>query len=214
MEYENLVEEILCELEKRLNKKSDFLQMKKKLVTIGAFDEKSLTPLTTMFTIQSFEQQQKDFDCIVILSLSVEMMSNVALGCGGKNGESFILEALLNGKNVYLLESGLVYKKYKKTAFKAIYNLYKEYESKLMQYGIKKIADVTDVLNEKVEHYEQYESSEQLKIDFTGKKLLLETELIKNHVKELCCVHVDKNCIITPLAGDYIKNHHLTIKRI
>lgn len=214
MEYENLVDEILYELEKRLKVNLNSLQMKKKLIVIGEINKKSFMPLEAIFDIQPFESEIEEFDCVIVTSLSIEMMSRVALGCGGKNGESFLLKALLNGKNVYLLESSLFYKKYKKTAFKSIYHLYSEYECKLLQYGMKKIADVTDVLNEKLKPYEIYENEQELKIDFTGKKLLQETEFIKNHIKELSCVYIDNHCIITPLAKDYIKNHHLTIKRI
>lgn len=214
MEYENLVNEILYELEKRLKANSNSLQMKKKLIVVGEFDKESFIPLETIFDVQPFESETEDFDCIMVTFLSIEMMSNIVLGCGGKNGESFLLKALLSGKNVYLLESSLFYKKYKKTAFKAIYHLYNEYEYKLLQYGMKKIADVTDILNEKFKNYEKYETMRELKIDFTGKKLLQEIEFTKNHIKELSCVYIDNNCIITPLAEDYIKNHHLLIKRV
>lgn len=214
MEYENLVDEILYELEKRLKINANFLQMKKKLIVIGKFDKKSFMPLETIFDIQPFESETTNFDCIIVTSLSIEMMSRIALGCGGEDGESFLLKALLNGKNVYLLESSLFYKKYKKTAFKFIYRLYSEYECKLLQYGMKKITDITDILNEKFQSCEIYENTQELKVDFTGKKLLQETEFIKNHIKELSCVYIDNHCIITPLAKDYIKNHHLTIKRI
>ena len=214
MEYENLVDEILYELEKRLKINLNSLQMKKKLIVVGNFDKKSFIPLETIFDVKPFESEITDFDCVIVTSLSIEMMGHIALGCGGKNGESFLLKALLDGKNVYLLESSLYYKKYKKTAFKAIYHLYSEYECKLLQYGMKKIVDMTDILNENFKSYEVYENTQELKIDFTGKKLLQETEFIKNHIKELSCIYIDSNCIITPLAKEYIKNHHLTIKRI
>lgn len=216
MDYENLVADILNELYKRLKNEINIKKDKKKLIVIGGFNNKDFEQLENIFEIVHYENrmQTEEYNCILISSLSLQMLGNIALSCGNCNAENFILKSLMEGKQIYLLESGIDYRKYKKTAFKPLYNLYSEYENKLLQYGINIISNPLDILSNKSIQSAIDVNTNVLEISLTGKSLLLECDLLKNHIKESSVIKINKNCIITPLAEDYIRSHNLIIKRV
>lgn len=51
------------------------------------------------------------------------------------------------------------------------------------------------------------------KIDMRDKKLLVERDFINCHIGYKGVVEVNKNCIITPMAQDFIKSHHIKIEK-
>lgn len=209
MNYENLVNEIFYELQKRLKNNEN---KKEKLVVVGNFNEIDFESIKNVCEVIKYNENIAidEYKNILIPVLSLDMLGNIASGCSGCNYEGFILKSLMEGKNVYILESGLVYKNYKKTAYKAIYNLYSEYENKLIQYGIKIIANIMDIFNTEVCEVSLGTKEES----FIDKNLLMESDLMKRHIKEYSVIKINKKCIITPLAEDYVKGHNLIVKRL
>ncbi len=121
---------------------------------------------------------------VIISSLSCTMLGNLANGCGGGD-EQYILSNLCKGKTVLIKESGIEYRKYSKSAPKNLYNMYRQYEQKLYMCGMK----------------------------------LLESNEIKKHLitaadlENISTLKIDKSCIISPLAQDYIKQNNITVIR-
>lgn len=214
MDYEKIVSQVYQELEKRLMLEKE--SNKKRLAVVGEFASEEYSSLREVFQIVPYSQAMDSHfpDCVIIEQLPLAMMGNLATGCGTQKDEEWILRILLEGKKVYLLEKGLIYKRYKKTAFKPLYNLYTRYEDKLIQYGFAIIAQPTDILYTGIDGESRISAVVKEETDFLGKKLLLESDLQKRQVRGQSEIRISKDCIITPLAEDYIKYRNLTVKKL
>lgn len=139
---------------------------------------------------------------VLITQLSVHDMAQLALGSALNPSTQFILEALLLGKKVYLLSEGLLYRAYKNTAFKPLYNLYLAYETQLNHFGVQ-VIDHLDQLTETQPFHEQV--AEQ---SFSGKLLTAKMvqDLAAQGIKSLILAH---NSIITPQAADLLKDYKI-----
>lgn len=230
MDTENLIEEIINQVYKRLHQDYDVSLSKdkachkKKMLLIGELGKEHYKVLEDLYEVIPYRPGLMNFDSILISEMSVEMLGHLGVGCSYNIEEATLLRALLEEKDVYLLESGLAYRRYKKIAYKTLYNLYSAYENKIKQYGIKVINEVSDIClmaPHEALPYEEHEIKEEhtrlkseLTVDLTHKKLLLETDLKQMHIEALTTVEVTKKCIITPLAEDFVRSHKLKIKRL
>lgn len=213
MDYDGLVAEVLQELHKRITQDSG--EKKKTLAVVGRFSPEEYEPLDGLFQIVPYthELNPQAVSCVIIQEMSFAMLGNLAMGCGGL-GEDFLIHMLLDGKKVYLLEKGLAYRGYKKTAFKPLYNLYSSYEDKLIQYGVTIINSPMDILRSSTDGQEHFLTVYKEEADFSEKKLLLESDLQKRQVKEQSEIKINRKCIVTPLAEDYIKSRSLLVRRV
>lgn len=215
MDTQKLIEEIVNELYKKLQQGQTAHPHKKKIVLIGnrEWDKE----LEKNYQIIQDVQDVVEYDEVMISRMSIGTLSRLALGCGQSAEEEIILKALLEGKSVYVLEDGLEYRQYKKTSHKTLYTLYSDYENKIKQYGIQIISSIRDLsLQDKaINQAEVIVSTDEASetVDFTHKKLLLETDLMRTNVQRYGTILVDKKCIVTPLAEDFIRSHKLKIKR-
>lgn len=207
MDYDILVEDILKELEKKLSQS-------KKLVLIGSLSLNEIELLNKVYTVVPFTDVDAGLSYYAVLvgHITVESMANIAAGCGCTLEDSFILRALLMGKTVYLLESGIEYKKYKEMAHKNLYSFYQSCEKKIIQYGMVPISSSRNLIGEK--NSMSLNGPISTEIDFTSKNLLLEGDLLKMNRQDLLQVRIKKNCIITPSAMDFIRNHNVKIIKI
>lgn len=210
MDCEFLVEEVLKELQQRLGKEND--SDRKELLIIGDIEERELEPWRGKLHWCCYREDMSyySWDIILVTQLPLEMLGNLGNGCGGHK-ERLILSALMEGKQVYILEEGILYRKYRKSSFKALYQLYNEYEDKIKQYGMKFILSLADILQNEIPENEIIFVANE--IDFTGKSLLLEADLLKKQVRSPSIIKISSDCIVTPLAEDYIKCHNLDMKR-
>ncbi|MEG0351647.1 MAG: hypothetical protein RR324_00140 [Cellulosilyticaceae bacterium] len=218
MNPQNLIDEIVAELYKKLQQDVKLTSPKKKVMMIGKYFSDEAKRLEEIYDIVSYQGGNSQCECIVICQMTVGLLAHLALGCSGTEEEEFILKHLLEGKKVYMLEEGIAYRTYKKTSYKALYTLYSEYEDKIKQYGIRTIGNVMDILVDKENGQRSALQENKVcygeEIDFTHKKLLLESDLMKAHIPALVTILVDKKSIVTPLADDFIRTHKLKIKRV
>ena len=240
MDYENLVDEVINELYKRFSKDIFMGTGKKKAILIGNMPGEDYNVLDNIYEVMSLydvipsQRDLTEFDCIIICRMTIEMLGNLALGCSHHEQETFILKALLEEKPVYMIEDGLEYKKYKTTFYKALYNLYSEYEKRVIQYGIRPIGYMSELLWKKQDNvYDKYPGRDDVdnfrlnrhersgivehnniaEADITNKKLLLEADLVKLYARGLKSIKVKRNCIITPAAEDFIKARKIMVQR-
>ncbi len=80
-------------------------------------------------------------DALVITRLPVEQMGSLSLGLALTDGEGAVLRALLEGRKVQVLESGLEYKDYRKSAPLGIYQKFTALERGLREMGICVVRD-------------------------------------------------------------------------
>lgn len=198
----------------------------KTMVFMSGEWSKQYEPLKDHYNLVLFDHDITDYDrmaydTILIPKLNLQQLANLALGTYVSNHESFILHALLNQKEVYLLEKGMAFKKFKETAPKNLYNQYLNYEETLRNYGVKIIKDLQDILgshrsdnrsdNEKTS---TMPSENKEVMACSHKKVITEADLKNIYYKGNKWFVIEKNSIITPLAMDFIKKHHLKIDRI
>ena len=78
---------------------------------------------------------------LVVTRLPVEQMGSLSLGLALTDEEGAVLRALLEGKKVQVLESGLEYKDYRKCAPLGIYQKFMALERGLREMGICVVRD-------------------------------------------------------------------------
>ena len=207
---QHLIDTIVNEIYMRL-RQCEEIAGKNKLLLIGSLTKEEEQILKAGYDLATYNTDCLSYECILISELPVERLGQLALGCSSHKEDQMILKALLEETPVYLLESGLTYRKYKKTAYKPLYTLYQDYEDKIKQYGVRIIQQVGDLLLDQKDNPEINYASP---IHLVDKKLLLESDLMHKQIGAFSVIEVSKKCIITPLAEDFIRSHKLKIKRV
>ena len=190
------------------------------------------TTETTLLLEQGFELT-KDIsisDIVLVNALSVDSFLRIANLCPTTSDESNLLTALLSGQKVLVSLEALGLDRYKKTANALLYrNLLKQKET-LEKYGVQFYHDdqlVSLLSNAKKngqQHKEYIVTSRDTKAvsqeypkkhepsSSSGKRLLItESRLKERNLSEGDTFKIEKGMIITALAKDYLKRHHITI---
>ncbi|MGL4344060.1 MAG: hypothetical protein ACRCTE_02605 [Cellulosilyticaceae bacterium] len=223
MNTEALVEQIVNELYKKLQIQQNTLTDQRSAIILPLSSDMNQGKIQQYYhVLQSYDEAHMA-EVVIVTELGIDLISQVALGMGQSPEAKIILEALLRGKPVYVLEQGITYRRYKSTAHRTLYGVYSEYENKIKQYGVRLIHDVVEVLADMRADYKKVQQVEAIEpevtrshesINLQSKKVILEADLTRAYIQGITEVLVRKNAIITPLAGDYIRGHHLVIKRM
>lgn len=226
MNVEALVEVIANEVYKRLqNTQAVNIKDSKKqavLVATEAYPQIE-NLLANEYTIQYFDDSVRDCDVVIIPKMCIQLLGNLANGLSASPRERFILTMLLKGKNVIVLEDGIVYKKYKQTSNALLFKMYGEYVKKIEGFGIKIIHDtqlLQSCCDEKIAQNVQFPNSKMndeaqfhKKAEVISKKVITEADLKKFHLRNVKEIIVTPNSIITPLAKDYIRMQQMHVQR-
>lgn len=228
MNYDKLVDLIVKEVYKKLEETNKNIVKHKIAVIIGDVELDTITKsnLDEEYTVTSYNEEQLEADIAIVSTLSIKSMANIATLTGINEEENFIINMLLAGKKVYVLENGLEYRKYKNTAPRALYNKYLSFERELKVYGID-IVEFIEKVEDKTTRKEEYKKiedisiletsnfiSEEMSFEIRNKKLISEMDLRKPFMNGMKSVVIDKKSIITPLANDFIRIHNLKVKRV
>lgn len=228
MNYDNLVNLIVEEIHKKLNNKEVIMSDKQKAVTIFEQDNSKFNLLKEDFDIIEFDKSIKDCEIVIISKLCMRGLSNLALGNSTSEEERFILKMLMKGRKVYVLDEGIEYKRYKETAPKALYKKFMSFEEEICKFGVVIIKDLNIIAknkqsikkeNIKVLKMDEKNSSnieidDEFSLDLRNKKLISEADLRKPTINGVKNVLINKKSIITPLATDFMRIHHLKLKRM
>lgn len=220
MDRETLIQDIINELMNRLRKVS------KRVCVIGDLPEDTYN--TNEIEFVTYSSYCSEDDVLLITTMSPTMLANLANGMAKTKEEEIVLDSLLNGKKVYILNDAYEYQRYRNVAYKALYHLYQDYEMKLSNYGIQVIQNPLEIIGEKANYnnkqYRQfvdqsYKSGCDVsnitigKVDWRKKHLLLEKDFMNSRMESNRIVLITKDCIITPMARDYIREHQIQIER-
>lgn len=224
MNYDDLVNYIVEEVYKKLSEKDNLIIKdkninKKKAIVLWDDNLDNYSKLNSKYEVISYEEGIREYDEVIISSLCLRGLSNLAQGSSISSEERFILKAIMLGKKVYVMESGIEYRRYKDTAPEELYKKFVLFERELINYGVQVIEDIeTLLLDRNSEVVKEKEISnvdiEEKIIEFRNKKLISEGDLKKPHINGAKKIIVDKKAMITPLASDYIRIHHLKLERI
>ncbi|SFB28488.1 TIGR02536 family ethanolamine utilization protein [Clostridium frigidicarnis] len=225
MNYDTLVDLIVKEVYKKLQETNNVNENKKTAVVFGGSDSTRYERvLGNEYDVVNYENNLEKCDVIIIEKLCLKGLGNLAALTGVSKSEAFIIKMLMEGKKVYVLEDGLEYRKYKSTSPKALYNRYIDFEKELIKYGIDIISSpcaissnsVSNVIspNNVVTIKEEVEVENNSTFEIRNKKLITESDLRKPYMNGMKAVIIDKKSIITPLANDFVRIHHLKVKRV
>lgn len=165
------------------------------------------------------------FDYIIVPELSNKDLVNMALGAPQGEICEAIVDAILQGKNIMVLEEGICYRKFKDTANENFLNMFKAYEEKTLSFGVEILSaeDIVEYLegrssNEGMQNkaVEENESKNQEKLDSNQEaeinaKVVSEGNLERLWSKGYKNISVDEKSIITPLAMDFIRINGINI---
>lgn len=219
MDRESFIQDIVDELMKRLQMESY------RVYVIGDIPDAKYNNQGIEFL--SCSSYNTDDDIVLITAMSPIMLANLANGLAKTREEDIILNRLLNGKKVFVLEDAFEYQRYRRTAYKALFHLYQDYEMKLRNYGILVIQTPIEIFKESIYYNKrQYQQITDLnyngndvsndiigKVDWRKKHLLLEKDFKNSRLNRNRVVLITKDCIITPMARDYIREHQIHIER-
>lgn len=209
MDEKVLIEEVIRELKRKIGQ--DFIKKDtgRSAMVLGVLPQSEEKALKAAYQIVPFSEAES-CDIYVLAQLPIKLMADLVLGIPSEPQAACILRALLEGKRVYLLESGLEYRRYKETAYKTLYHLYQEYEAAVKRYGIELISYTSEIAKEN--RIQSRPEAEDF-VDLSSLRLLRESDLIKVRGNGSITVLLGQNTIITPLARDYIANHNLAVIR-
>ena len=219
MEYDNLVNIIVEELYKKL-KETPSNDTRKKAVVLEKNIDKYYKMLGNEYEIVSYSENIKDCDVVIVPTLCLKGMGNLAnLTCSTKE-EHFIIKMLMKGKKIYILEEGMYYKKYKNTAPKQLYSKYLEFERQLINYGIEILGSSlnnTYTLQDNIYTDNKLDNAPKRvankTAEITNKKLISESDIRRQYITGSNVIVIDSKSIITPLARDFIRLNHIEIMR-
>lgn len=233
MEIEKLVDmvtkEVMMRIERDIN---DSAMDKAKVLVIGSC-EKEITMITDLlenkYEVCIYDKSDinmKNYNHIIVANLCNKGLSSLALGLCNDNVQAFLIEALFNGKKVYVLKEGIEYRKYSTNANSELYNLYNQYECKIMSYGVVLVSETSLIQSMKsgatfneqvVQALPLIESTNNVQshqvVEISNKKLITESDLKKlymNGIKEVTIIH---KAILTPLAQDFVRIKQLKLNR-
>ena len=228
MNYDKLVDLIVHEIYEKMNALNNpVTQFKKSVIVTSSFNKSDITKeLEENFKVLFYEAGYREADILVIPYLSIKSMANLANLSVSEELEEFIIKMLMIGKEVYILEDGLEYRRYKNTAPKALYSKYLDFEKQLKIYGIQVISYIGEIKNldknllkleeKNISEENIFISDESNKsiVEIRNKKVISESEIKKAFLNGINSLVIDKKSIITPLAADFIKTHNLIVKRV
>lgn len=213
--YEDMIDDVVTEVLRRLGNQANVNKMPV-CVVIGNQVASMQRLLTSRFHVISLEEELSDdglkqllsqTSLLVMTDVSVSNLSHIALGTWDTLAEKAVALSLLQGKEIIVLEEGMQFHQYKAVSSKNYYRKLLEYEELLIRYGIK-IMSETDLTI----HYSSVLTSpmfDEAKGNIINKNLILEKDLMNVNFGISNMIQVPKKAIITPMALDYAKAHHL-----
>lgn len=241
MNYDNLIDLIMEEIYKKINSDELKVSNKPKAVIVFEQDISKFNVLKDELEIVEFNKNIKECEIVIVSKLCMRGLSNLALGNSTSDEERFILKMLMKGKTVYVLDEGIEYKRYKDTAPKALYKKFLSFEDELCKFGVEIIKDLNTISKDKLSiksgtlsaidaerentkplnkdaisliNKENTNIDNKFSLDLRNKKLISEADLRKPTINGVKNILVNKKSIITPLAIDFMRIHHLKLKKV
>lgn len=168
-------------------------------------------------------------DYIIVPNLSIKDLSSIAIGLEQSQISKVVIDSILHGKKVVVIEEGIDYRKFRNISSENFFQLFKSYEDRLVSFGIDivKKEELLFYLSENtcVKDIKKELVQESFKNINQGKKVhVIEATISKKAVSEgdikriwdlgYKTIYLNEKSIITPLAKDYIRTNEIEIKRI
>ena len=234
MESNSIIDAVTKEVMKRLGYEEDTsIKPIAKVLVLERYDSEDYKTIEQKLNFIGYQagsiedkKAMSEYEGIIVTSLCCKELANISIGVGCDEKEKMVLQSLLSGRKVFLIEEGLSYKKYEGTASKGLYKLYENYEQRLKDFGVVVLGkgNLIEGINEalgkgnmpaaKEETKEENKNEDKKVLELKDKKLLTESD-----IKEACEngydeINVSKRTIITSLAIDCSKISGVKINNI
>ena len=208
---EALIELITKEVIKRLNESGSDISSASaalKPTALLAGNEKAVPAFAAerfrFADISTYEGDIEPFEAVFIASISLAELADAALGRDASKLPCAVANAILSGKEVYLLEAGLPYKKYKRTVSnRNFYNMLEGYVNTLRGFGVKIVK----------EQWQGNNLERRAIEDNTADRLI--TERTAKELVEKCTggvIHLRCGTVITPSAKDVFNHSQIKVE--
>lgn len=215
MNVEQLIEYVTAEVLKRINKAT-----KKKALIIGQEGEIILQCQKAIASDYEVEtschyDMDGDYDYIVLASVDTDFLANAAIGLL-KEKYPVIHKALMEGTPIDIIEEGMAHRNYASTCSANFYALVLGYEEKVQSFGmtIKPMTKLSKVKQPKLVIESVVTEDQPVTKDqaVTISRKLITEQLLKNELAQgTTRIQVGQSALVTPLASDYAREHHMTI---
>lgn len=168
--------------------------------------------------IEAWDQEVnlETYKFVIAPVLGIREIANIALGVSCGPVCQTVINSILTGKEVYVLEEGIEYRCFKDTANKLLYSRLQDYEKQLVSYGVK-IVSKSELFKGPVEEEKTDIRTAEIKecttIDVynVDKKLITEADIQKLHRQGCKRISIGLKSIMTPSAADAVKVYNMEI---
>ncbi|CAM3598093.1 hypothetical protein [Parendozoicomonas haliclonae] len=170
-----------------------------------------------------------DYDHIVLANLPNKLLGEMAIGLERGADGCVIVESLMMGKTVHILDEGIAFRRFKATANPAFFQVFEDKVNTLVGYGMQVVnqACLKDVLSGKAVVQAAVRSAEQAApvveavrpvmagaMSFVGKRVISERDLERANEQGYTVFEVPETALLTPLAKDFVRLNHLHLNRV
>ena len=223
---ESITREVMKKLEERIKKSELERPIKKdKILAIAMSDHKILYEVNDRYDVDEFDDAKapidiNPYDVILLGSISYQELVHISMGLANTKVTTMVIEAILRGKKIYIVEEGKTYSKYKDTANTNFYKMLKGYEEQVIAFGIEwinaneinhRLLDVRIEKLEKINKSKMLEGTYMPKEDDVHEKIITESIAKQYKEKGLKRLRMNENTIVTPLAQDYLRDHKINM---
>ncbi len=153
--------------------------------------------------IENYNGDISEFDAVIIGSLSFTQLADIAQGRNTERESCAVLKALLTGKKVFILETGLPHRQYAETASRKLFKMYEGYVNEILSFGVSMIRKDSKV-----------NSNCNAFADNTADKVITESVARILVEKEESTIKLCKGTILTPSAKDIFNHSDKTVEFI
>ena len=156
-----------------------------------------------------------EFDHIVLATLPNSLLSALAIGLERGNEGCVIVESLLLGKTIHILEEGIAYRRYRQQANPAFYQVFANKEATLCSFGMQvvrmnQLAEMFAGGKATTAHDSVHVASETVvtasqKMHVITNRVVGEKDLRTCYEQGYRRVKVQERAVITPLARDFLR---------
>lgn len=193
--------------------------------------------------MQSFRDQMKAFyspvtdpksaEILCIGTTSAKALAEIGRGYGDTETAQLVLEHLALGKEVHILEEGIIYRRYEQTCAPKLYAKWLSYEDGVRELGVQFVnrntgfplvdsavtgqvpavakPGASDISAEKVQGASEQKERKSVKL---SDRVITERMLMQMRPSAGLQIDIENNAKVTPLANDYIRAERLKINRL
>lgn len=150
-----------------------------------------------------------DAKMLVLTDLGHKNLSYICDGVDEGDYASAVINAILEGKDIFVIEEGIRYRKFRKSSNKNFYEMMNKKERLLSTFGVKIMKEQCFISYLKKNFSPQSTAEEK---DLFSGKLMTEDHAKRLREGGTLEINMREGVIITPLAKDYIRENNMSVR--